>query len=188
MPRRKTPLVRGEYYHLYNRGHNRELVFREADNYVFFLRQLRSYVVPEHAAVIAYVLMPNHYHLLLNVQSDDLSRAMQRLSISFTMAMNLRYKHTGGIFEGAFGAKLIDEDAYLTHLSRYIHLNPVRRGPAAHAEDWIYSSYRDCIGLRQGSLPQPTIVLSQSGSASTYREFVESYTAPDREVVDHWLF
>ena len=198
MPRRAVPLVAGHYYHLYNRGHNRASVFFESENYVFFLRRLRKYVVPEHACVVAYVLMPNHYHMLIQACTDGLSHAMQLFGISYTKAINKRFQRTGGLFQGAFQAKLVDRDEYLLHLSRYIHLNPVRAGLVQRPEDWIYSSYRDYLGLRNGSLPQPEIVfqlLAQTSEASNmaevrerYRSFVEAYVAQDREVIAHLLF
>ena len=128
MPRRTVPLVKDHYYHLYNRGVNRALIFFQDDNYAFFLRQLREYITSKDACLLAYVLMPNHYHLLIQAQTDDLSHAMQLLGISYTKAINRRFKRVGPLFQGAFRAKEVDSDEYLLHLSRYLHLNPVRAG------------------------------------------------------------
>jgi putative transposase len=186
MPRRAVPLISGHYYHLYNRGHNREPIFLEPDNYTFFLRQFRTYITGQHATVVAYALLPNHFHMLVRAQSDELSHAMQLLGISYTKAMNARFRRTGSIFEGAFEAKLVEQDAYLTHLSRYIHLNPVRLGLVSQAQDWVFSSYRDYVGLRQGSLPQPGVVLGQFADSSAYRDFVESYRPQDRAEIAAW--
>ena len=188
MPRRDTRLVSGQYYHLYNRGHNRRRVFFDQDNYDFFLRGLRRFVVREAASIVAYVLMPNHYHMLIRAETDDCSRAMQRLGISYTKAINKRFQRTGALFQGAFQAKLVDRDEYLAHLSRYLHLNPLRAGLVRRAEEWAYSSYREYIGLRKGTLPQTEIVLAQFRSAADYRTFVESYVTPDRDVISHLLF
>jgi REP element-mobilizing transposase RayT len=101
--------------------------------------------------VITYVLMPNHYHLLIQARTDSLSHAMQLFGISYTKAINKRFQRTGVLLQGAFQAKLVDRDNYLLHLSRYIHLNPVRAGLVQHPEDWNYSSYRDYVGLRNGT-------------------------------------
>src|SRR5258708_25638612 len=99
MPRRTVPLIAGHYYHLYNRGNNRAPIFFEQENYFFFLRQLREYVVQEDAHVIAYVLMPNHYHLLVQARTDRLSHAMQLFGISYTKAINKRFDRVGAVFQ-----------------------------------------------------------------------------------------
>ncbi len=188
MPRRAIPLITGQYYHLYNRGHNRASIFFEPDNFTFFLQRLRRYVAPEHARVIAYVLMPNHYHLLIKAQTDHLSHAMQLFGISYTKAMNTRFHRSGALFQGAFQSKLVDQDAYLLHLSRYIHLNPVRARLVQHPQDWMYFSYREYLGIRDGTLPQPQAVLNQFDNVNDYCTFVESYTAKDREHIQPFLF
>jgi REP element-mobilizing transposase RayT len=82
MPRRYPPLLAGNYYHIYNRGLNRGAVFYQPENYTFFLDRLRKYVASKQANIIAYALLPNHYHLLVETPTDDLSHAMQLLSIS----------------------------------------------------------------------------------------------------------
>lgn len=197
MPRRDIDLCAGEYYHLYNRGNNRERVFYERENYVFFLRKVWDYLVPV-LDVVAYCLMPTHYHLLVLVKNtagssetpraSAVSRAMQRFSISYTKAMNRRYDRVGALFQGAFRAEHVDDNAYLVHLSRYIHLNPVSAGLVACAENWEFSSYQDYIGLREGKLPRLESVLSQFRSPEAYQEFVASYLPQDREIIAELLF
>ena len=188
MPHRDVALVSGQYYHVYDRGHNHETIFFEPENYAFFLRQWIAHVASEHAAVICYVLMPNHYHFVLKAGSDDLSRAMHSFGVSYAKAINARLRRSGSLFDGRFQAKLIAGDAYLLHLSRYIHLNPVRAALTVHAEDWIYSSLPEYVGLRHGSLPQPSIVLSQIGGPDRYRAFVREYQPKDRSAVTTLLF
>jgi putative transposase len=187
MPQRSIKLCADEYYHLYNRGNNRERTFYERENYGFFLRRLRKYIVPI-LDLVAYCLMPTHYHLLVLLKEADLSHRMQLFSISYTKAMNKRYDRVGALFQGAFQAKHVDENNYLVHLSRYIHLNPVMAGLVERPEDWEFSSYREYIGLRAGTLPKPEIVLSQFPSPEAYREFVESYTSREREIIADLLF
>ena len=187
MPQRSIELCADEYYHLYNRGNNRERTFYERENYGFFLRRLRKYIVPI-LDVVAYCLMPTHYPLLVLLKEADLSHRMQLFSISYTKAMNKRYDRIGALFQGAFQAKHVDENNYLVHLSRYIHLNPVMAGLVERPEDWEFSSYREYISLRGGTLPKPEIVLSQFPSPEAYREFVESYTPREREIIADLLF
>ena len=193
MPRREVPLVPGTYYHVYNRGHNRSPVFLETAHYDFFLQRLRKYLSPQ-AGVLAYVLMPNHYHLLIKVETDHTSHAMQLLGISYSKAVNAQYGRTGAMFQGSFRAKEIDRDEYLVDVSRYLHLNPVRARLTDRAEDWSYSSYADYLGNRPGGLVNVADVLAPfrvRGDADfgparqRYRAFVEAYSEEDRERIAH---
>lgn len=198
MPRRGAELCAGEYYHLYNRGNNRKRIFYERENYLFVLQRLRKYLVPI-LDIVAYCLMPTHYHLLVGVKqtfevsqtseaSAAVSRAMMRFAVSYTKAMNKRYDRVGALFQGAFQTKHMDRNNYLVHLSRYIHLNPVMSSLVEQPEDWEFSSYREYIGMRNGTLPVPEVVLSQFPSPQAYREFVESYTACEQEIIADLLF
>ncbi len=187
MPRRQVEFRAGHYYHLYNRGNNRQTIFFEQENYLFFLRQLSKYFLPELVDIIAYCLMPNHYHLLVHLKVDDLPSIMQPFALSYTKAINKRCRRVGALFQGRFKAVLVDRDEYLVHLSRYIHLNPVMAGLAPRAEDWEFSSYRDYIGLRRGALPVPAIVLDQFSSPEAYRAFVNAYREADRKIMEHLM-
>lgn len=187
MPRRETELTAGEYYHIYNRGHNRQAIFLARENYLFFLRQWRRYLAP-YCQVVAYCLMPTHYHTLLRVTASGLSHGMQLLSISYTKAINKRHGRVGVLFAGAFQAKHIEQNEYLLHLSRYIHLNPVLAGLVRKAEDWEFSSYRQYLRLRCGTLPVPDAVLNQFPTADAYRTFVESYAPADRQTIAGLVF
>lgn len=187
MPYRKVEFRAGHYYHLYNRGNNRQDIFLERENYLFFLRRLRKYFVPGAIKVIAYCLMPNHYHLLVYLMVDDLSSIMQSFALSYTKAFNVRYNRVGSLFQGPFEAKLVDTVEYLTHLSQYIHLNPTTAGLVSKAEEWEFSSYREYIGLRHSSLPWPDVVLSQFADRRDYRAFVEAYVESDVEIIRHLL-
>jgi REP element-mobilizing transposase RayT len=178
MPYRQVAFEAGECYHVYNRGNNRQRIFLERENYLFFLRKWRQYFAGV-ADVIAYCLMPNHYHFLLQLRKDDFSEPMQAFALSYTKALNQHHHRVGSVFQGRFRAVHVDDDPYLLHLSRYIHLNPTAAGLVARPEDWEFSSYRDFIGLRQGSLPHAKIVLEQLGSVERYRQFVESHGLGD---------
>jgi hypothetical protein len=98
--------------------------------------------------------MPNHYHLLMQCKTDEVSEAMQRLSMAYTKAMNRRYNRVGSLFQGQFQAIAIQSNEYLYHLTRYIHLNPVKAGIVVHPKDWEFSSYLEYAGLRGGTLPK----------------------------------
>jgi REP element-mobilizing transposase RayT len=122
MPERKIPLCAGEFYHLHNRGNNRESVFRSRGDYLFFLKRLRDYLVPV-MDITAYCLMPTHYHLMVYLRPTSevlrtsevglASRAMMQLAVSHTKGMNWRWKRYGSLFQGAFQSIHVDTDSYL---------------------------------------------------------------------------
>ncbi len=170
----KTIYTADEYYHIYNRGVNRQPIFFEDRNWVFFLRRLCKYFTPDRADNIAYCLMPNHYHLLVYLKANDFShKVMQPFGTSYTKAINKEQGRVGALFQGRFKGKHIEKDRYLLHLSRYIHRNPVETGLVSLPVEWEYSSYRDYIGQRNGTLPKPSVILAQFESADDYAAFVE---------------
>jgi len=187
VPYRGVEFRAGEHYHLYNRGNNSQPIFFERENYVYSLRQLRKYLVPETVDLVSYCLMPNHYHLLVHLKVDNLSGPMQPLVLSYTKAINKRYARAGALFQGRFKASHVDRNEYLLHLSRYIHLNPVAAGLVRQPEDWECSSYPEFIGLRDGTLPRLDVVLSQFPSLGAYRRFVESYVEGDERIIEHLM-
>ncbi len=184
----RAPFEADAYYHVYNRGNNRQPIFFERENYLYFLRQLKKYLVAEGEEIIAYCLMPNHYHLLIHIGAQDFGKSIQPLALSYTKAINKRYGRTGTLFQGRFQAGRVDREEYLLHLSRYIHANPVMAGLVDKPEDWEFSSYRDYIGLRGGKLPNSDVVLSQFGTLDAYRVFVEAYVESDWEIIQSLTF
>ena len=100
---------------------------------------------------------------------------MLSLQTSYAKAINRRYDRVGHLFQGPFKNILVDKNEYLLHLSRYIHINPVIAGLVPNPEDWEFSSFRDYVGLRDGTLPQPETILSQFSDKGTYWQFVKDY-------------
>ena len=187
MPYRKETFYSGAYYHLFNRGVNKEPIFFERENYLFFLRQMRKYFTNELLIIIAYCLMPNHYHLLVHLKTDELATVIQRFALSYAKAINKRFERVGSFFQGPFKAVQVDKNEYLLHLSRYIHFNPVDAGLVIKPEAWEFSSYRDYIGLLKGTLIEPEIVLSQFASPQDYQKFVQDYQEENIELIRHLI-
>ncbi len=184
MPYRKTFFVKNHYYHIYNRGNNFQNIFFEEKNYRFFLQRL-LYFFNEDVKLIAYCLMPNHYHLLIKIEKDNfLEKAMQRFSTSYTKAINKQYCRVGHLFQGRYKAKLIPNNEYLLHLSRYIHLNPVRAKLVSKPEEWKHSSYFYYINPHKKIIDN-NIILSQ---VRNYEEFVNSYQFEQNYFVNKLLF
>ena len=97
----------------------------------------------------AYCLMKNHYHLLLETPSGNLSQVMQHINGAYTNYFNAKRKRAGHLFQGRYKSILIEADSYALELSRYIHLNPARVGASVVPDDYRWSSYKDYIGLRE---------------------------------------
>jgi REP element-mobilizing transposase RayT len=166
----------GMYYHIYNRGVNKSALFREPANYLFVIEKIQKYRKQNNIAVIAYCLMPNHYHLLLRQDGEEpAGNVPQSVFNSYSKAYNLKYDHSGTLFEGRFHAKPIQNSSHLLHLCRYIHGNPVKDGLVADPADWPYSNYLEWIGERDGSLVDREFVKRQFGSADEYKRFLFQY-------------
>jgi REP element-mobilizing transposase RayT len=187
MPHRITPFFSGGYYHIFNRGNNRPPIFFERENYFYFLRQLRKYLVLDKVEIVAYCLMPNHFHLLVCLKSDNFATLVRPFALSYAKAINKRFERTGSLFEGPFKSILVEKNEYLLHLSCYIHANPIAAGMVKHAEEWEFSSYRDYLSLREDDLVNTEIVMHQF-DVPTYRQFVEEYQPSDSKKISHLLF
>ena len=170
----KPAILAGQIYHIFNRGVNREPIFFNQGNYTFFIGRMRRYFRPELVEVLAYCLMPTHYHILIVSETNDFGKAvMQPFATSYVKAVNKQQGRVGTLFQGAFKSRLIQGDGDLLHLSRYIHLNPVSAGLVSTPEEWPHSSYRDYIGLRQGSFLSKDRLLGYFDSVADYQAFVE---------------
>ncbi len=179
MPRRSIPLQVGNFYHIYNRGNNRQLIFFERDNYIYFLQLVRRYLIANSVDIVAYCLMPNHYHFLVYLRDETLSDAMKLLSLAYTKAINKRFNRSGVLFQGRFQSIHVTETDYLIHLSRYIHLNPVKANLVQQPEEWEFSSYSEYAGLRSGTLPKTEYVKMQMQDESVYQQFLVDHNLPN---------
>jgi len=165
----------GHYYHVYNRGCNRERIFANDGNYAFLLKRAKEILADTPLSVIAYCLMPNHYHFLLcPAEYDSISRFIQRLFNSYTQAFNKQQGRNGTLFEGRAKSKLVDSDEYVIHLSRYIHLNPVRSGIVSHPSQWVYSNYLEWVEQRNGCLVNHSFIHQYFPMPKDYEAFVLS--------------
>jgi len=180
----------GNYFHVYNRGINRQRIFFEYDNYTFFLKRLNDYLPDSHISIIAYCLMPNHFHLLLHQEeADSLSNYMARACKSYAQAVNKRFNRTGHLFEGKYKIKLIDDVLYLVHLSRYIHLNPVRAGLVDKPWEWEFSSYRAYLDSDYSMTRiHQEVILEEFNGQEDYKDFVESYNPRDKKIISKYIF
>lgn len=135
----------GALYHVTSRGDGREDIFLDDDDREAFLALLGEVCGRFTWTVYAYCLMTNHYHLLLETAEPTLSRGMRQLNGVYTQRFNRHHGRVGHVFQGRFKAIVVQRDAYLLELCRYVVLNPVRAGLTADAGQWPWSSYRAIV-------------------------------------------
>jgi REP element-mobilizing transposase RayT len=134
-------------YHVTSRGDRREDIFEDDQDRQTFLATLEQVITRFNWTCYAWCLMDNHYHLLVQTPDGNLSKGMRQLNGVYTQASNRRHGRVGHLFQGRFKAILVDSDAYLLELARYVVLNPVRAGMVKKTADWTWSSYRASMGL-----------------------------------------
>ncbi len=215
---REVDFANNEYYHIYNRGVDKRKVFLNKNDYIRFLHDLYEFndknPAPEFSRVknvgslashiesrkklvnvICFCLMPNHFHLIIEQLIDDgISRFMHKLGTGYTNGFNLKYKRSGSLFQGTFKAVYIKNETYLTHLSRYIHLNPVelkeKNWKESGIKDWEkanellenyrYSSYLDYIGKENfPSIINRKLILDIFDNEKKYKKFVREWLVKD---------
>ncbi len=187
MPSRNINRVNApeSYYHIYARGGNKNTIFYDDADYKYFLKLFNRYLSTENVInktgglyptyvdqveLLAYCIMSNHFHLLIyQVNVPYLEKFMKSIMTSYSMYFNLRYKRTGHVFESRYKAVRIDQESYLQHITRYIHLNPKRW------EGYRYSSLRY---YKDGNAPYWLTtgrILEQFNSTQEYMDFVSDY-------------
>lgn len=138
----------GALYHVTARGNERKAIFRSDEDRQTFLTILSQAIERYRLILHAYVLMGNHYHLLVETAEANLSLAIRHLNGVYTQAFNRRHRRVGHLFQGRYKAILVEKESYLVELSRYIHLNPVRAGIEGSLR-YRWSSYPDYVGSRK---------------------------------------
>lgn len=131
----------GAFYHVLVRGNHRQVIFREEEDYRRYLKLLRSYKARYGFHLYAFVLMPNHVHLLVETVEIPLSKILQGVQQSHTQYANRKYRLVGHLFQGRYKAILCDKDRYLLALVRYLHLNPVRARLVRDPAEYRWSSH-----------------------------------------------
>ncbi len=168
----------GAVYHVTSRGNARQDIVADDRDRTQFLTLL-AHVIDRYGWVChAYCLMDNHYHLLLETPQPNLSLGMRQLNGRYTQAFNRRHRRVGHLFQGRFTAILVEKEAHLLELCRYVVLNPVRAKLVTHPRLWAWSSYRGMAGDLTGPVWLSTEwILGQFGTRRReaqrrYREFV----------------
>ncbi len=172
----------GALWHVTSRGNERRAIFRNDADRKRFLSILADTVERFAWTLHAYVLMGNHYHLLLETPEPNLSRGMHRINAIYSQGFNKLHERAGHLLQGRFKAILIEREPHLLELVRYVVLNPVRAGIAESAGEWPWSNYRATAGLqRPPQWLETAWTIGQfgggEGARTAYREFVAAGAA-----------
>ena len=168
----------GAFYHITARGNERKKVFFSKADYERFKAYLGKAQDKYGYVLHCYILMTNHYHLLIETPNSNMSKLMHYVNGSYTGYINRRRKRSGHLFQGRYKSILVDADSYLLELSRYIHLNPVRANIVSAPEDYPYSSYSSFISRKKDDLVNTDFILGMFSQKrgvgiKRYKEFVE---------------
>ena len=174
----QPPLISGHYYHIYNRGNNRENLFIEERNYHYFFKLYTHYIYPI-ADTYAYCLMRNHFHLLVGMKpqpQNHYSQAFSNLFSTYTKAINKQYQRTGSLFEKPFKRIHIDSDRYFITLIRYIHQNPQKHQFTDDFRTYPYSSYQTIYQQKNSRIPHHQVINwfgNRQSFATLHKQFEE---------------
>lgn len=140
----------GAVYHVTSRGDRREHIFEDDQDRRSLLSVVAQASERFNARMLAYCLMGNHYHFVLHTHCANLSRVMRHINGVYSQRFNRRHGLVGHLLQGRFHAILVDQDAYLLQVCRYVDLNPVRAKLVDDPADWPWSSYRSHVGMDRG--------------------------------------
>ena len=176
--------TKGQYFHAFNRGVNREKIFFCEQDYGLFLRIVSQCVDGIGIIILAYCLMPNHFHFALR-QDEPYAMAhfFKQLCDTYAKAINAFNGRVGHLFQGPYKPKLVHKPETVSNLSRYIHRNPVEANLVNDPSQWEYSSSREYCGLRTPSFVNTSFILDQLGGPEHYRDYLSDSTyKPDEDL------
>ncbi len=211
MPYRSSPFINESFYHIFNRGVNKQPIFSEERDYHRFTETLFYYQFsgpkprfsthkrfkvkdftnnPKIIEIISYCLMPNHFHLLIKqLKNGAIVEFLGKLSNSYTKYYNTKHRRSGHLFQGEFKSVSVDTDEQLLHLSRYIHLNPYVSGLIKDLGSYPYSSYLDYLADRDSPMLNKEIILNFFKEKGGYQKFISDHQdyAKELEKIKHAL-
>jgi len=179
----------GAVFHVMSRGVGRRRIFPSDEDYAKFLELAEKAVEKFELDVFAFVLMTNHYHLLLRINKENLSKALAWIQTSYAIYHNHKYKYSGHLFQGRYKSMLVGEESYWKGLSAYIHLNPIRAGMVDRIEDYPWSSYLDYTDPDKAhKWVKSEEVLEEFGNSrarqvKSYRQFLAQISGREKAVI-----
>lgn len=183
MPRCPRGLVNGGYYHVLTRGNDRRKLFRYRQDYDYFLKVIKNYLLEFQIDIFHYCLMPNHIHLLIKLQeAKELSKFMQAILQVYASYFRKKYNSVGFVFQNRYKSHPIDKDSYLLECGRYIERNPLRAGIAEDLLSYPWSSLLFYVkGMRDDIINASNpLYLELANIDSERREKYQNYVLEER--------
>lgn len=187
MPRGPRFVFENAFYHVFNRGLNKQEIFLSDNDYYFFLKKLNDLKKKYDHSIYAFCLMPNHFHVSIQTRKNPISKIMSSLSTSYSMYFNRTYSHFGPIFQNRFKSILIENNSYFLKLSQYIYLNPVKAGLVSDPTLYKFSSIREALGKEPlNYLDQDIVRLigETKDSQKEYEKFIYDGISQDLTEID----
>ena len=175
MPNKTVPLENDKYYHIYNRGNNKTVIFKDNNDYLHFLKLYEKYLF-SIVETFVWVLMSNHFHFLVIIKGDkeiDFANHFKKKTLetkpepsmqfghvfnAYTKYFNKKYDRTGSLFKNKFKKIEVMSDEYLKYLVYYIHHNPVHHGFIDNIEDYKYSSYQSILSDKKTKIQREEVI------------------------------
>lgn len=173
----------GTFYHVLSRGNERRDIFYDKEDYKSFISSLEKMAEKFHIEVHAFVLMSNHYHLIVKTLEPNLSRAVQWLGVCYSTRFNRRHNRSGHLFQGRFKSFIIEDDRYLAALCLYIHRNPMRAGIVDRLSSYPWSSFHAYSGTKGLPWLKTSIVQGVYGGINGFIAAQKEYTKEEENLL-----
>jgi len=188
---RKHQLSKSLLYHIYNRGNARSQIFHDQEDYLYFIKLVSEYSKKHNFLTYHWVLMPNHYHLLLEIEEPErISSMMSGLARSYVYYHHRKYQSSGHLWQGRFKSQPVQKELYLLACGRYIERNPVKAKMVHFAEDYPYSSA--CyyvLGIEDNIASTdplfPTFGDEITNRRKEYKGFLETFDSEQESLFEH---
>ncbi|OGH49880.1 MAG: hypothetical protein A3H17_02375 [Candidatus Levybacteria bacterium RIFCSPLOWO2_12_FULL_37_14] len=171
MPRGPRFVSQNAFYHVFNRGINKQDIFLTDDDYRFFLKKLKDLKKKYDHSIYSFCLMPNHFHISIQTRKSPISKIMASLITSYSMYFNRTHGHLGPVFQNRFKSILIENNSYFLKLSQYIYLNPVRAGLTSDPLLYKYSSIKEALGKESHLILDKDIVRLVGETKNSLKEY-----------------
>ena len=181
MPKIDSRINPGSLHHVFNRAVDKQTIFYTDKDYKYFFEKIEFYKIKTKIEILAYVVLPNHWHFLIkepestpgvgNPRCSALIRFVSNLTNSYAKHYNSMHDRTGVVFQGRVKTKLIDNDSYLQTLINYINLNPIKHKIVKNINDWDYTSHHEYIYAQSHNLVSDSYLID----CSQYRREIKYY-------------